>query len=90
MFRVDANAQLYNTFSAEQSYNFLTYRQALTKAGVGKFLDRAKGLISSGCKVLCIDVAHGHHVLMQEAIEKWTEIKKVNSQLKLHPLLPLF
>ena len=41
MFRVDANAQLYNTFSAEQSYNFLTYRQALTKAGVGKFLDRA-------------------------------------------------
>ena len=35
----------------------------------GKFLDRAKGLINSGCKILCIDVAHGHHSLMRHALK---------------------
>ncbi len=33
------------------------------------FLLRAKMLVNSGVTFLCIDVAHGHHILMKEAIE---------------------
>ena len=35
----------------------------------GNFLERAKGLINSGCRILCIDVAHGHHALMRHALK---------------------
>ena len=36
----------------------------------GDFIERAQTLLQSGATFLCIDVAHGHHILMQEAIEK--------------------
>jgi len=39
----------------------------------GDYLERAKELVKNGCNVLLIDVAHGHHKLVGEAIE---EIKK--------------
>ena len=39
----------------------------------GDYLERAKELAKKGCNVLLIDVAHGHHKLVGEAIE---EIKK--------------
>jgi len=34
----------------------------------GDFLERAKALVLSGCDILCIDVAHGHHALMRHAL----------------------
>ena len=34
------------------------------------FLERAKELVNNGCNVLVIDVAHGYHKLVGEAIEK--------------------
>ena len=34
------------------------------------YLERAKELVNNGCNVLVIDVAHGHHKLVGEAIEK--------------------
>tara|TARA_B100000131_G_scaffold292269_1_gene306591 strand:+ start:45860 stop:46894 length:1035 start_codon:yes stop_codon:yes gene_type:complete len=34
----------------------------------GDYFERAKALISAGVDVLCIDVAHGHHILMKEAL----------------------
>jgi len=34
----------------------------------GDYLKRAINLFDVGVKVLCIDVAHGHHILMKEAI----------------------
>ena len=34
----------------------------------GDYLDRAASLHESGCRILCIDVAHGHHTLTQSAI----------------------
>ena len=37
------------------------------------YLERAQELVKNGCNVLLIDVAHGHHKLVGEAIE---EIKK--------------
>jgi IMP dehydrogenase len=34
----------------------------------GDFLERAKKLVSLGVKILCIDVAHGDHILAQRAV----------------------
>jgi len=36
----------------------------------GDFMDRAVSAVAAGAKVICIDVAHGHHVLMKKAIKK--------------------
>ena len=36
----------------------------------GDYLERTQELINNGCNVLFIDVAHGHHKLVGEAIEK--------------------
>jgi IMP dehydrogenase len=36
----------------------------------GDYLERSQELINNGCNVLLIDVAHGHHKLVGEAIEK--------------------
>jgi IMP dehydrogenase len=39
----------------------------------GDYLERASELIKNGCNILCLDVAHGHHILMKEALY---ELKK--------------
>ena len=37
--------------------------------GVGSdMMERASGCITSGAKLICIDVAHGHHILVKNAI----------------------
>jgi IMP dehydrogenase len=36
----------------------------------GDYLDRAMALYDAGVRILCVDVAHGHHVLMRHALEK--------------------
>ena len=38
----------------------------------GDYLDRAEMLVVQGASILCLDVAHGHHSMMKEAI---TQIK---------------
>tara|TARA_Y100001972_G_scaffold118931_1_gene159620 strand:+ start:963 stop:2006 length:1044 start_codon:yes stop_codon:yes gene_type:complete len=35
----------------------------------GDYIERSQALIESGATFLCVDVAHGHHILMREAIE---------------------
>ena len=34
----------------------------------GDYLERASALVKAGAKVLCVDVAHGHHTLMKTAL----------------------
>jgi IMP dehydrogenase len=34
----------------------------------GDFLERASAVHAAGANVLCVDVAHGHHILMKEAL----------------------
>jgi len=36
----------------------------------GDYLERATALVNTGVTLLCIDVAHGHHILMKEALKK--------------------
>jgi IMP dehydrogenase len=35
----------------------------------GDYIERAMALAKAGCSVLCIDVAHGHHVLTRHALK---------------------
>ncbi|MAH48829.1 guanosine monophosphate reductase [Candidatus Pacearchaeota archaeon] len=36
----------------------------------GDYLERATALTHAGARGLCVDVAHGHHILMKEALRK--------------------
>jgi len=36
----------------------------------GDYLDRATALYDTGTRILCIDIAHGHHVLMKETLHE--------------------
>ena len=36
----------------------------------GDYLERATTVVSLGANVLCVDVAHGHHVMMKKALEQ--------------------
>ena len=40
----------------------------------GDFLERAQEVASEGAKILCVDVAHGHHILMKNALKKLRSI----------------
>ena len=35
----------------------------------GDFIERAKALMHVGVKIMCVDVAHGDHIMMKEALE---------------------
>ena len=35
----------------------------------GNFEERANAIVGAGAKVICIDVAHGHHILVKKALE---------------------
>lgn len=36
----------------------------------GDFLDRATKVLSAGASYICVDVAHGHHIMMKDALKK--------------------
>ena len=36
----------------------------------GDFLERALSLVLAGAQIICIDIAHGHHLMMKEALHK--------------------
>ena len=38
------------------------------------FKDRAKNLVSAGVNILCVDVAHGHHVLVERALKSLKDV----------------
>ena len=45
--------------------------QVAAAVGVtGDFMERSEALIAAGVDVLCIDVAHGHHILVKKALEQ--------------------
>ena len=40
----------------------------------GDYIERARAVVEAGANFICVDVAHGHHVLMKNALE---ELRKV-------------
>ena len=58
-------------YSALKELNPLTEPTIAAAIGVtGRFFTRAVALYENGANILCIDVAHGHHVLVKETIER--------------------
>ncbi len=44
--------------------------QVAAAVGVtGDYIERSEALVAAGIDVLCIDVAHGHHILVKKALE---------------------
>jgi len=39
----------------------------------GDYLERAESLLAAGADILCIDVAHGHHLLMKKSLQTLRE-----------------
>jgi IMP dehydrogenase len=37
---------------------------------VGDFMERASALVDAGVNIICIDIAHGHHIICKDAIQK--------------------
>jgi len=44
----------------------------------GDYLDRARALIDAGCRILCVDVAHGHHLLVRQALDGLNSISALS------------
>ena len=40
----------------------------------GEYIDRATSLYDAGCRIFCLDVAHGHHALMKNALKTLRDI----------------
>jgi len=63
----------YNTI--EEQCNLTRHQTSGAAVGVtGDFEERACALYDTGTRILCIDVAHGHHSLMKNAITTLREI----------------
>jgi IMP dehydrogenase len=66
----------YNSIEAQQkmvrevvNYPGWSGQVAAAIGVTGDYLERADALITAGTEILCVDVAHGHHILMKKALE---------------------
>jgi IMP dehydrogenase len=53
-----------------QDYKEYSHTAAAAIGVTGDFLERAQELVKAECKILCIDVAHGHHISVKKALKK--------------------
>jgi len=63
----------YNTISEQSKIVREVSPCATIGAAIGvtnDYYERAKSLVDAGAKVLCLDVAHGHHVMVRKALIK--------------------
>ena len=54
--------------------NFATAGIAAAVGVSGDYLDRATALYDAGARILCVDIAHGHHVLMKTALQELRDV----------------
>ncbi len=67
----------YNTVEEQSAMIASLGKKVLVGAAVGvldDYMDRSRAVIEAGAKVICIDVAHGHHVLVKRAIQSIREL----------------
>ena len=67
----------YNTVEEQSAMIASLGKRVLVGAAVGvldDYMDRSQAAIEAGAKVICIDVAHGHHVLVKRAIQSIREL----------------
>ena len=67
----DLHELLWFADEAQRDEDYWSKRPLCAAIGTtGDYLERAQELVKNGCNVLLIDVAHGHHKLVGEALEK--------------------
>ena len=60
----------YNSIAEQQDMAMQVNGQVAAAIGItGDYLERAEAVIAAGVDILCIDVAHGHHILVKKALE---------------------
>tara|TARA_B100000902_G_C27295547_1_gene909651 strand:+ start:734 stop:1906 length:1173 start_codon:yes stop_codon:yes gene_type:complete len=52
-----------------QLKHILSHNAAAAIGVTGDYLERAQELVKANCKILCVDVAHGHHISVREALK---------------------
>jgi len=63
----------YNTIAEQSTQIKRVGAPALVGAAVGvsgDYIDRASACLEAGATFLCVDVAHGHHIMMREALRQ--------------------
>ncbi len=69
----------YNTIAQQSQQVYETAKSnpgSVVAAAVGitgTYLDRCESAIESGTRILCIDVAHGHHILVEKSVKRIRE-----------------
>ena len=78
---IDEQVEIIKELKKVREINIEIYNSPICAAvGVtGDYLERARELVWNGCNVILIDVAHGHHKLVGDAIE---EIKNDISEIE--------
>ena len=67
----------YNSIKEQASMVSKTANTSIVGAAIGAtgdFIDRATAVHDAGANILCIDIAHGHHILAKHAIAKLKEV----------------
>ncbi len=55
---------------AQQAYEVRNKDKLAAAIGItGDYLERAQALYEMGVRIFCLDVAHGHHILMKKALQ---------------------
>lgn len=61
----------YNTIDEQVNQFDMVYEECTAGVAIGAsgdFMERAEALYGEGAQIFCIDVAHGHHILVKQAI----------------------
>ena len=67
----DLHESLWFADEAQKDEDYWSRRPLCAAVGVtGDYLERAQELVNNGCNVLLIDVAHGHHKLVKDALRR--------------------
>tara|TARA_Y100001937_G_scaffold128199_1_gene202968 strand:+ start:8917 stop:9957 length:1041 start_codon:yes stop_codon:yes gene_type:complete len=69
----------YNTIEEQADLVYKSWLLGASNVGAaigmtGDYIERADALVKSGAKVLCIDVAHGHHALMERCLKNLNDM----------------
>ena len=64
----------YNTIQDQSRLVHIAHSKGAKNIGAaigvsGDYLERAKALVMAGASVLCVDIAHGHHAMMKNALK---------------------
>lgn len=64
----------YNTVAEQAKIVHISHSNGSKNIGAaigvsGDYLDRAKSVVMAGARYLCVDIAHGHHAMMKNALK---------------------